>query len=179
MFEKTGGSVLSCREIENLLQHNGDFKPLIENAIDPAIQLQPNGFDLTVRKIQKFCDDPGSIAFDNSERVLPETFDLQFDENDWVFLPAGSYKIILNEKVNLPRDLMAIGAPRSSLLRTGASINTAIWDAGYSGRSECLLLVLNKAGFHMKKNARVLQLVFIKLSESGKLYSGTYQNENI
>jgi dUTP pyrophosphatase len=181
LLEEIKGSVLSYGEIKKLLKHTKDFPSLIENAINIGIQLQSNGFDLTVWKIHKFSNKAGKIAFDNSERELPETYEIHFDENDWIYLPKGSYKIILNEKINLPKDLMAIGAPRSSLLRTGVSIGTAIWDAGYSGRSECLLLVLNEAGFCIKKNARVVQLVFMKVSKvsrSGKGYDGNYNSEH-
>ena len=74
---------------------------------------------------------------------------------------------------------MALGRPRSSLTRSGVAIHTAVWDAGYSGRSTSLLTVPNHAGFTVERGARVMQLVFITLSgavESG--YDGIYQGEN-
>ena len=90
------------------------------------------------------------------------------------------FKIIFNEIVNIPKNLAAIAKPRSSLLRCGATIETAVWDAGYSGRSESLLVVYNEKGFRVKKNARLLQLLFFRLDgEVKKGYSGIYQNENI
>ena len=59
-------------------------------------------------------------------------------------------------------------------------METAVWDAGYSGRSESLLVVYNKKGFDLKKDARVLQLLFFRLDEEVKNgYSGIYQNENV
>ncbi|MCX9014076.1 MAG: deoxyuridine 5'-triphosphate nucleotidohydrolase, partial [Candidatus Methanoperedens sp.] len=70
--------------------------------------------------------------------------------------------------------------PRSSLLRCGVTIETAVWDAGYSGRSESLLVVFNEDGFRVKKDARVLQLLFYRLGERvSEGYSGVYQNENL
>lgn len=181
LFEKIPGSVLSYWEIKKLLKRQNGSPPLIENAINIATQLQSNGVDLTVGKIYKFSNTAGKIAFDNSERELPETYDIKFNEDNWIYLPKGFYKTIFNEKVNMPKDIMAIGAPRSSLLRSGVSIETAIWDAGYSGRSESLLIVYNESGFYIKKNARLLQLVFIKLSKasrSGKAYEGIYNLEH-
>jgi dUTP pyrophosphatase len=181
LFDKIKGSVLSYGEIKKLLKYQNNFPPLIENAINIATQLQSNGVDLTVWKIYKFSNKAGKITFENSKRELPETYEIQFDENNCIYLPKGFYKIIVNEKINLPKDLMAIGAPRSSLLRMGVSIETAIWDAGYSGRSECLLVIFNDAGLHIEKNARVLQLIFIKLSKfsrSGKGYEGNYNQEH-
>jgi dUTP pyrophosphatase len=73
---------------------------------------------------------------------------------------------------------MALGLSRSSLLRCGASLHTAVWDAGYSGRSESLLVVHNPAGLDLEKNARVLQLVFSKLTGKSEGYNGIYQGEN-
>jgi len=73
---------------------------------------------------------------------------------------------------------MAFGKARSSLIRAGANIATAVWDAGYRGRSEVGLIVYNE-GIWLKRNARIMQLVFIKLSGETKPYSGSYQHENI
>jgi len=81
--------------------------------------------------------------------------------------------------VNLPLNVMALGRPRSSLNRCGASIHSAVWDAGYSGRSQSLLVVYNNQGFRLHKNARIMQLVFMYTSaDVGRGYSGKYQHEN-
>lgn len=134
--------------------------PLVDQMIDPKIQVQPNGIELTLHRIE-IHESSGSIAFDNSERKLPQTKNLDFDGDGWIHLPKGSYKIVFNEIVNIPKNIAAIAKPRSSLLRCGATIETAVWDAGYSGRSESLLVVYNENGFKVQKNARILQaLVF-------------------
>ena len=75
---------------------------------------------------------------------------------------------------------MALGRPRSTLGRIGATIHTAVWDAGYEGRSTSLLAVLNPAGIRLQKDARVMQLVFMTIASPGSVgYSGIYQGENI
>lgn len=153
--------------------------PLVDQMIDPKIQVQPNGIELTLHRIE-IHESSGSIAFDNSERKLPQTKNLDFDGDGWIHLPKGSYKIVFNEIVNIPKNIAAIAKPRSSLLRCGATIETAVWDAGYSGRSESLLVVYNENGFKVQKNARILQLLFFRLSEEVKKgYSGIYQKENV
>jgi dUTP pyrophosphatase len=168
--------MLSHNELTSFINE----KPsLVEKMIDPDIQIQPNGVELTLQRVE-FHEGPGSIAFDNSERKLPQTKSLEFDENGWLHLPQGSYKIVFNEIVNIPNNLAAIAKPRSSLLRCGVTVETAVWDAGYSGRSESLLVVYNEKGFRVKKDARVLQLLFFRLGEEvRKGYSGVYQNENV
>lgn len=62
--------------------------------------------------------------------------------------------------MSIPRDAAAIGRARSSLLRCGATLETALWDPGYRGRSQSLLVVYNPAGLKLKKKARLMQLVF-------------------
>ncbi len=153
--------------------------PLVENMIDPDIQVQPNGIELTLQRVE-LHEGSGAIAFDNSERKLPQSITMDFDDEGWIHLPKGSYKIVFNEIVNIPKNIAAIAKPRSSLLRCGATVETAVWDAGYGGRSESLLVVFNETGFKIKKNARVLQLLFFRLGEEVKKgYSGVYQNENV
>lgn len=171
------GSVLSKSQIRALVRIK---PPLIEEMIDINTQLQPNGVDLTVKRIEKIVG-AGCIDFSNKERKLSETVELDFD-GDWLFLPTGPYKVLFNEVIHLPKDTMAIGAPRTSLIRCGVTVETGFWDAGYEGRSESLLVVFNEKGFYVKKNARILQLVFIRLSKKiagGSRYMGIYQSEHI
>jgi dUTP pyrophosphatase len=104
---------------------------------------------------------------------------MEFDSTGFINLESGIYSITYNEIVHLPNNVMALARPRSSLLRCGVSVGTAVWDAGYSGRSESLLNVYHPAGFCIQKNSRVVQLVFFRLAENTEGYSGTYQNENI
>jgi dUTP pyrophosphatase len=59
-------------------------------------------------------------------------------------------------------------------------MHSAVWDAGYSGRSQSMLVVYNPHGFRLHKNARVMQLVFFHTTRAvDQGYSGKYQNENI
>jgi dUTP pyrophosphatase len=75
---------------------------------------------------------------------------------------------------------MALGRTRSSLSSGGATIFTAVWDAGYRGRSTALLTVLNPEGLRLQRDARLIQLVFFTLvSPTERGYDGIYQNERV
>ena len=87
--------------------------------------------------------------------------------------------LIYNEVVRMPLDVVAIARSRSTLLRNGASMETAVWDPGYHGRSSSMLVVHNPYGIRLKKNARVAQLIFFKTEEVEKGYAGVYQKERI
>ena len=167
--------VLSKKDIEKLQQHK---PPLIEDMLDTEEQLQPNGVDLTLRGIS-MLQSSGKIAVNNSQRVVSDLAPLVFDGLGFIQLMPGIYSITFNEIVNLPRNVMALATPRSSLLRCGVTVNTAVWDAGYCGRSESLLVVYNPQGFRLQKNARIIQLVFFRLDNETEGYNGKYQRENI
>ena len=156
--------------------------PLLEQCPDLHSQLQPNGIDVTVRAVASYPaeTDPGAIGLSDTDRVLPKSTELTFGDDGWLTLSPGHYLVTFNEVVNLPRGLMALGRPRSSLLRMGVSLHTAVWDAGYSGRSQALLVVHHAAGFRLERNARIAQLVFLTLSAPDQRgYDGRYQHENL
>jgi len=154
-------------------------RPLITGMVDIDRQLQPNGIDVTLREIAQY-EGGGTIGVENTERVLPELVPVTFDDEGWVDLAPGVYHIMYNEIVDIPETLMALGRPRSSLNRCGVTINTAVWDAGYNGRSTSMLVVANPGGFRVQRDARVMQLVFFGMSEAtADGYRGRYQGENI
>ena len=168
-------AILSKQDISKLLKQE---PPLIEGWVALEEQVQTNGFDLTLREVA-LLQSAGRIAVANSQRVVSDLAPLAFDGLGFIDLVPGIYTVIYNEIVHLPRNIMALATPRSSLLRCGVTINTAVWDAGYSGRSESLLVVYNPMGFRLQRNARILQLVFMRLTGETEGYQGNYQGENI
>jgi dUTP pyrophosphatase len=164
----------SKKKIVELVDNAGLFR----DYIDVDTQVTPNGFDMTLASIEELTS-PGRIDYSNEERVLSDTKQVQFDEQGWAFLQPGTYRIVYNEIVSIPLNAIAIARTRSSLLRCGVSIETGVWDAGYCGRSSSMLNVANPHGMYLKKDARVLQLVFFDLDDETESYSGAYQNENV
>jgi len=168
-------AVLSKHDIHRLLQQE---PPLIEDYINLEEQVQPNGFDLTLREVA-LLQSSGKIAVKDSQRLVSDLAPLVFDGMGFIDLVAGAYIITYNEIVHLPKNIMALAMPRSSLLRCGVTVNTAVWDAGYSGRSQSLMIVYNPQGFRLQRNARIVQLVFLELAQETEGYQGVYQRENI
>lgn len=167
---------LNREELRELIEDQN----LFEDYIDLETQLTPNGFDVTAGEIHE-VHGRGQLDFSNSEREIPgsEPVEPEYPDVDaeygWWELPQGMYKIVMNEKVNIPNDLVGVAFPRSSLLRMGAHIQNAGWDAGYSGHGEFLLVVENPSGIRIKENARVNQLMFAKMDETDDGYDGIYK----
>ena len=168
--------ILSREDILKMLEES---PPLAENLYDTQQQVQPNGIDLTLKEVALFSS-PGSLGPGNEGRALSSTSPLVFDGLGRIDLLPGCYLVTYNEVVNLPKNIMALAMPRSSLLRCGVSIHNAVWDAGYSGRSQSLMVVYNPQGFRLHRNARIVQMIFFSLShEVARGYQGIFQGENL
>jgi dUTP pyrophosphatase len=171
------GGVLSREQLRSLIVDAE--RPLLREYVDFEGQIQPNGVDLTLREVSRHVGE-GAIGIDSSDRILPDLETMEFDGAGWLNLVPGCYHILYNEVVDIPETLMALGRPRSSLNRCGVTIHTAVWDAGYTGRSTSMLVVSNPAGFRIQRNARVMQLIFVGMSEAtADGYRGRYQLENL
>jgi dUTP pyrophosphatase len=137
-----------------------------------SAQVQPNGVDLTLDGVARF-DEPGRIGRDDKTvgaraPLAPE---------DGVFrLDPGAYAATYAERVAVPEDHVGFVLPRSSLMRNGTTVDTAVWDAGYEGRGEGLLQVHHP--IRIERGARFAQFV---LAEAGheETYEGSYQGERL
>jgi dUTP pyrophosphatase len=140
--------------------------------------IQPNGVDLSLESVWRLLG-PGTLGRSNAERQLPSRELLDFDAGGWLELPPGGYGIRYAELVELPTDCGGLCFPRSSLLRMGLYIPTAVWDAGYVGRGEGWLEVSNPHGVRLQRGARIVQLVVFRLTRpASKGYAGAYQDKN-
>lgn len=177
MSESMLGGVLSREQLRALIEDTD--RPLLSEYVELEEQIQPNGVDMTLRVVSRYVGG-GAIGTSSADRVLPDLEVLAFDDDGWLTLEPGSYHILYNEVVDIPESLMAFGRPRSSLNRCGVTIHTAIWDAGYKGRSTSMLVVNNPDGFRVQRDSRVMQLVFLGMSEAtAEGYRGRYQLENM
>jgi dUTP pyrophosphatase len=137
--------------------------------------IQPNGIDLSLDAVWRFAG-AGGLGRLGADRVLPEREVLTLDVNGWLALPPGTYGVRYAERVEIPADCGGLCFPRSSLLRMGLHVPTAVWDAGYQGNGEGLLIVCNEHGVRLQRGARIAQLVLFRLSGPVvSTYEGRYQ----
>ena len=123
---------------------------------------------------------PGEPLGDEMQRGLAIAELLErSDRCDDVVAVGAGLAVTLAHVMQLLLDLMALARPRSTLLRCGALLHTAVWDAGYQGRSEALLVVANPHGLRLERGARICQMIFLTLDAAGAAYRGAYQGENV
>ncbi|MBG0768684.1 deoxyuridine 5'-triphosphate nucleotidohydrolase [Methanococcus maripaludis] len=138
-------------------------------------QLQQCGIDLKLDKIYKI-EGKGAIDFSNEKRVLPEhvlIFDSKKDEK--IDLECGIYIVKIKEKMNIPENMAGFAYPRSTLLRMGVTLYTAVHDPGYEGYASYLMHVMNPVT--MYKYAKIAQIVFSEVKDGNGTYSGIYHKK--
>lgn len=165
--------MLIDKEIRYLIEN----EEMIQGYIDLETQLQPNGFDLTIKEVLKFMDlfEP-RIDFTNKTRLISLITPILPDGGEYHLNP-GTYLFRANEFFNTPPNISGWGMPRSTLSRCGITINSAIIDAGYSGHLVFVVTIPQKTIF--AKHARFVQMIFFRLKEApAKLYEGIYKEKN-
>jgi deoxycytidine triphosphate deaminase len=141
---------------------------------DSGEQKQPAGFDVTVSSIQSFPQTKFTLGIEKGENStlvqVPAADDKYFD------LQPGAYFVELNEITTIPPDAIGLLLPRSTLLRNGLDVRTALFDPGYSGQPKVMLVCHRPA--RVQKFSRIGQLVILKSDrEFMNKYSGQYQGE--
>ena len=158
-------SILSGEEISNLVRR-------IEQS-DSGEQRQPAGFDVTISKVYAYPKSTYNLSIQKTENS--ELIELPAKESHFE-LSAGAYLIELNEITTIPKDTIGILLPRSTLLRNGLDIRSALFDPGYSGQPKVMLVCHRPA--RIQRFARVGQLILFRSDgEFAKQYSGQYQSE--
>jgi len=135
-------------------------------------QVQPNGVDLTLATVFEQVS-TGRVVRGGKE--IGERRELESDDGVFSLSPGG-YVVRYGERVTIPEDHVGFIYPRSSLMRNSCMVNTAVWDAGYSGRGEGLLEVHHDV--ELEAGARIAQIVFARAEHAG-VYDGSYQDENV
>ena len=158
-------NILSGEEISRLITR-------IEQS-NSGEQKQPAGFDVTISKVHSYSKSIYTLSIqktDNSELEEIHPKDGYFD------LGIGAYLIELNEITTIPRDSIGILLPRSTLLRNGLDIRSALFDPGYSGQPKVMLVCHRPA--KVERFSRVGQLIILRSDgEFARQYTGKYQGE--
>ncbi|MEM2452892.1 MAG: hypothetical protein QW725_00680, partial [Ignisphaera sp.] len=87
-----------------------------------------SGMKLHLDEVFSFVDRGG--LYSNSKK-LSNVYEIKPNEEGIYVLAPGGYRIRYREIVKVPENTIAIAIPRSTLLRIGATIHTAVWDPGY------------------------------------------------
>jgi deoxycytidine triphosphate deaminase len=134
-------------------------------------QIQPAGYDVTLSRAFSYPENVYELGGENSS--LQE---ISQDGEGYLSFEKGAFLIELNEITSIPKNAIGILLPRSTLLRNGLDIRSALFDPGYSGQPKVMLVCHRPA--RIKRYSRVGQLILFRSDgEFQKQYAGRYQGE--
>ncbi|HET8865788.1 MAG TPA: hypothetical protein VFM80_08815 [Gracilimonas sp.] len=136
----------------------------VSNIIHRETQKHPDHLDLTVAEVHRITG-AGSLDFGGSEfkpaateKLTPEKQKTE-DDYGWWKLGHGPYKIISNERVDLPEKSSALITPHQHASKAGLVANSYLLSADESNPDRLSMNVtVSEAGCNIKENARVAEL---------------------
>lgn len=149
---------------------------------------QPNSLDL---RLDKICEipltlDEGVVGIFGSTKVIPRPKEIEKQELDgevgYVLAPKTSYIAFVkgnkeDSKMEIPRNIAQFYLPRSTLLRCGVSLDTALGDSGFVGQLQFLITNNSLNPFFISANERIATCVSFEV-KNGTLYDGDYNEKD-
>ena len=136
---------------------------------DFADLVQPSGIDLELDKI--YVQKSAGSLIDN-EKELPEIEELEGDI--YTLKPHTAYLASIKRKVKIPKGYTMLYLPRSTLLRSFVSVQTAVGDPGFYGTLMFMIYNHGEFEYKIKSGDRIAQAVVFPVEGSGE-YNGSYQ----
>jgi dUTP diphosphatase len=133
--------------------------------------VQPSGIDLALDEV--FIQKSSASLIDN-EKNLP---DLEPIEGPIYRLkPHTAYLATIDRKIKIPKGYTMLYLPRSTLLRSFVSVQTAVGDPGFYGTLMFMIYNHGEFEYKIKKGDRIAQGVVFEVDGSGE-YNGSYQEK--
>ena len=138
------------------------------------------GFDLRIGELYEI---KGRGFMGVEERETPEMRLIAKYENDKIIKaelqPHTYYAMKTIENVNMPDDLLAMMAPRSTLFRSGVFIFGGQTPPGYKGGLTMGLYNFRNEKFVLEMGARVVHIMFFQVEGESNLYRGQWQGGRV
>lgn len=134
-------------------------------------QYQPAGIDLKLRRVFRLRGEAGLLRGD--EKRLPEYREVEPEDGVYRLEPGEPYVLELSPRLEIPEDTVALFFPRSTLIRSGVAVHTAVGDPGFRGRIRVLAVNHHREPYRLARGERVVQAVFVRAEGAGT-YSGDY-----
>lgn len=146
---------------------------------------QPSGLDLRVEKVYIITEDVPSGIIDGI-KVIPEHSEIKPKdypeynfENCWKIEYNKPYIFEVQKQITIGKNNAQFYLPRSTLLRQGVNVYTALGDTGYTGHLSFMVINHRKGDFYISKGERFAQLIDFQVQDTDKEYDGDYQEEKI
>ncbi|WP_457615331.1 dCTP deaminase [Methanopyrus sp.] len=134
-------------------------------------QYQPAGIDLKLDRVFRL-EGQGALL-EGDDKRLPEYREVEAEGDVFELEPNVPYILELAPELEIPEDTAVLFLPRSTLLRSGVSVHTALGDPGFRGKIRVLTVNHHTVPYRIARGERVVQAVFLRAEGAGR-YEGDY-----
>lgn len=139
---------------------------------------QPDGIDLRLGKVFKLTFEEGKVyGISEDTKILPQHTEIEPDVYSmgigWMFEPHTCYILQVDRPIHINKKSAQFYLPRSSLLRMGLSVITALGDSDFNGLLSFLCINESDNQLFLEKGVRFTQLIDFNVDEAGS-YDGDY-----
>lgn len=145
---------------------------------------QPSGMDLRLGKVFALNQEHDFYGLVDGKKYLPEQeyikpvlFECGIDDYvaGWFLRPQKPYICQVRNQIKIGESNAQFYLPRSSLLRAGVNVYTALGDLGYNGHLSFLVINHGKKPFFIGEGERFAQLIDFEVKGGSESYDGDYQ----
>ena len=129
-------------------------KELIKLFPDFADLVQPSGIDL---ELDKIYTQESAVSLIDNEKNLPEIKEM--DGDIYTLKPHTAYLASIKRKIKIPKGYTMLYLPRSTLLRSFVSVQTAVGDPGFYGTLMFMIYNHGNHDYKIKSGDRIAQAV--------------------
>lgn len=148
-------------------------------------QRQPNGIDLRLGAVYEIVDNGYVYGLLKDNKNVPPHIPVPIEEipthegyiKGWGLQPETLYILEVENDIKISDNCAQTYYPRSTLLRSGCTLHTAVGDAGYNGKLAFLFINHLKGPFVLEKGVRFAQLLDYQVEGVNQGYDGDYQND--
>lgn len=151
---------------------------------------QPSGLDLRLGKVYSldYSDEIENYGLINGQKILPNHKAvkpklIQVANDDfvagWDLIPFVPYICEVKNQIKIGENNAQFYLPRSTLLRAGVNVYTALGDLGYNGHLSFLVINHGTKPFFIETGERFAQLVDFEVKGGSESYDGDYQEEEV
>ena len=138
-------------------------------------QYQPNSIDLKLGKVYEIMSSDSEVyGLYDGEKHIPNKVEICYPyKNRYVLYPNKPYWLEIEPKIEIPKDIAQFYLPRSSLLRMGVTLHTALGDSGFNGHLMFLAINHTPYNINLAKGERIATAINFEVDSAG-LYDGDY-----
>ena len=151
---------------------------------------QPSGMDLRLGKVYRIGRSKSMPGLYDGRKILPKHKEVRknvftvYDDGKilkeiegWELHPGTAYICEVDKQIKIGDNNAQFYLPRSSLLRAGVNVYTALGDLGYNGHLAFLVINHGVQDFFIEEGERFAQLIDFEVRGGNESYNGDYQEK--